>query len=63
MIKDTQTMTTPTTLKLGEELASAKVKSIKPTTKRTAERYSCGGYFLFKPGMKAPVIITGSTYN
>lgn len=58
-----ETMTTPIMLKFGEALASAKVKSIKPTTRRTAEKYSRGGYFLLKPGMKAPIIITGKTYK
>lgn len=63
MIKAPETITTPMMLKFGEVLASAKVKSIKPTTKRTAEKYSRGGYFLLNPGMKAPMIITGKTYE
>lgn len=63
MIRAPETITTPITLKFGDVCASAKVKRIKPTTKRTADTYSCGGYFLLNPGIKAPIIITGKTYN
>lgn len=63
MTKAPDTITTPIILKFGELLASANVKRINPTTRRTAEKYSRGGYFLLKPGMKAPIIITGKTYK
>ena len=53
---------TPIELKLGDVCASAKVKRISPTTRSTAETYSWNGYFLLKPGMKAPIIMTGSTW-
>lgn len=56
-------ITTPMTLKFGEVFASAKVKRIRPITKRIAEIYSWMGYFLLKPGINAPITITGSTYT
>lgn len=58
-----ETITTPITLKFGDVWASAKVKRIRPTTKRTADTYSWAGYFRLSPGMKAPIIITGRTWN
>jgi len=56
-------ITTPMTLKFGDVCASARVNRIKPTTRSIADTYSCNGYFLLRPGMKAPIIITGRTYN
>ena len=61
MTRAPDTITTPITLKLGDVWASAKVKRISPTTRSTAEIYSCTGYLRRRPGMKAPIIITGST--
>lgn len=58
-----ETISTPFKLKFGEVCASAKVKRIKPITNRTADKYSLGGYFRFRPGMKAPITITGRTCN
>lgn len=54
-------ITTPITLKFGDVCASAKVKRIRPTTRRRAETYSWTGYFLLKPGINAPIIMTGNT--
>lgn len=62
MIRAPVIITTPTMLKLGDVCASAKVKRIRPSTRSNAEMYSCNGYFLLKPGMKAPIIMTGRTY-
>ena len=53
----------PIILKLGDICASANVNSIKPRTSKKAEMYSWTGYFLLRPGMNAPIIITGNTWN
>lgn len=50
-------------LKFGEVCASAKVKRIRPTTKSIANIYSWGGYFRRSPGMKAPITMTGKTWD
>lgn len=63
MIKAPDIMKTPIELKLGDVWASANVKTIRPTTKSTAETYSWTGYLRLRPGMNAPIIITGKTWN
>ena len=61
MIRAPVIIITPMMLKFGDVCASANVKRIKPTTRSVADTYSYRGYFLLKPGMKAPIIITGKT--
>jgi len=63
MINAPDIIKTPMALKFGDVCASARVNRIRPTTRSTADMYSCNGYFLLRPGMKAPIIITGRTYN
>lgn len=62
MTRAPDTITTPITLKLGDVWASAKVKRIKPTTRSTADTYSWAGYFRLRPGMNAPITMTGRTW-
>lgn len=51
----------PIMLKFGDIWASANVNKIKPRTSKNAEMYSWTGYFLRRPGINAPIIITGNT--
>ena len=47
---------------LGDVCASASVKSMRPMTSITADLYSWNMYLRLKPGIKAPIIITGRTW-
>jgi len=62
-IRAPQTMKNLHILNFRDVWASSSVKIIKPTTSNTTDMYSFAGYFLLKPGMKAPIIITGKTCN